>query len=164
MWLMCRVFQVLLVMEYILCGITSVTCILQIFSSLCFFLPCALNATHKASGNSHLIYSSINIIKTYQRPFDQAISLYQWYLKWSPWTRNISFTWKSFTNANSWAPPQISWVRNSGVGLNNLFNKLCWWFWGTLQFVNPWIIPVCLRQAWIKEEDGSAREMRLSVY
>lgn len=48
-----------------------------------------------------------------------------WSLKWGPWANSIKFTWKLVRNANSWAPSQTSWIRNSGGGASGLYLTSC---------------------------------------
>lgn len=38
-----------------------------------------------------------------------------------PWTSSSSIAWELARSTSSPVPPQTDWIRNSGVGLSNLF-------------------------------------------
>lgn len=66
-------------------------------------------------------------------------SLGQWFSKWGSQASSISITWDSAGNANSCAPPQAYWIRNSKGLLSNLhFNNLSRWFYCN-KFEDPWV-------------------------
>lgn len=71
------------------------------------FCPCLLTAfPHFLSLSFYCILSPRSVFQLMNYFSSCVYLLFNSYLKYGPWTRNISISWELIRNANSWAPPK----------------------------------------------------------